>query len=93
MIPPPSHLDGARVLHYAISRRGGFHDIKGGTGATVVAMAICNYDGAGEFYLFKCAADWDVVQDWDCASVDEAMQMAALQVKGEIVEWMTVASA
>ena len=82
----------ARVLRYAISRRGGFHDIKGGaTAATVAAMAIGRYDGAREVYLFKCAADWDVLQDWDCGSEDEAMRIAAQHATGETVEWVAVA--
>jgi len=43
---PPRQLDGAFVLHYVVSARGGFHDLEGAMPpAKVVAMAICRYEG------------------------------------------------
>ena len=94
MVAPPSHLDGARVLRYAISQRGGFYYV--GNEAQVLvpvsAMAICRYDGSNVVYLFKCATDWDVMHDDDCASVDEAMEHAAQQAERETPDWITVSS-
>jgi hypothetical protein len=45
--------------------------------------AICRYDASGVVYLFKCDADWEVIQDSDCTSVDDAMQRAAQMAKNE----------
>jgi hypothetical protein len=72
------------VLRWTISERGAFHDI-GGT--PVAAMAICQYPGASIFYLFKCAADWDVIGDWDCESIDECLRIAAQHAKDERLVW------
>jgi hypothetical protein len=95
MVAPPSHLDGARVLRYAISQRGGFYHVgnEAQVQVPVAAMAICRYDGSEIVYLFKCATDWEVIHDMDWASVDEAMQIAAQQAEGETPEWITVSSA
>jgi hypothetical protein len=79
--PPPATLDGARVLYYAISGRGGFYRIGD---QLVAAMAICRYDGDGDrAYLFKCAADWDVIHDGLWESVEECKQIAAQQAEAE----------
>jgi hypothetical protein len=86
--PPPTLLDGARVLHYAISARGGFYRIGD---KLVAAMAICRYDGDSKIYLFKCAADWDVFHDADWDSVEECMQIAAQQAEAEApLTWIVV---
>jgi len=94
MVAPPSHLDGARVLCYAISQHGGFYYV--GNAAQeqvpVSAVAICRYDGSDVVYLFKCTADWDVMHDADCASVDEAMARAAQQATSETPEWITASA-
>ena len=75
-------------LRHTISQHGAFH-LGGETPVPVPAMAICRYD---VIYLYKCATDWEVIQDWDCASVDEAMQTAAQQAASETPEWITVSS-
>lgn len=86
--PPPPALDGARVLHYAISGRGGFYQIGN---QLVAAMVICRYDGDRKIYLFKCAADWDVIQDADWESVEEAMRIAAQQAESEApLRWVAM---
>jgi hypothetical protein len=85
---PPSQLDGADVLHYAVSKRGRFHLIQGTSPAvSVAAMAICRYNNDDRFYLFKCTADWNVVADTDCESIDAAMQTAARHAADEAVSW------
>jgi len=94
MDAPPAQLDGARVLRYAISQHGGFYYVgnEAQEEVPVFAMAICRYDGSDVVYLFKCAADWDVMHDADCASVDEAMEHAAQQAERETPRWITVSS-
>ena len=80
---PPSELDGAKVLRWAISARGAFHYIGD---SAIAAMAICQYK-PGEFYLFKCTADWEVIFDWDGQSIDECMEIAAQHSNGERLVW------
>jgi len=77
------------VLRYVVSRRGGFYDVVGAEPVErVVAMAICQYEGASELYLFGCNARWEVVADTDCASVEDGMQMAAQGANGEALIWI-----
>ena len=89
MDAPPSHLDGARVLRYVISRRGGFRESRG---EAVFALAICRYDGSKDVYLFDCASDWEVIGDAPWDSVDEAMQIALQHAMGETLAWTIVSS-
>jgi hypothetical protein len=81
---PPPELDNAKVLRWAISERGTFHHIGD---AAVAAVAICQYTGSSEFYLFKCTSDWNVIGDWDCQSIDECMAIAAQHSNGERLVW------
>jgi hypothetical protein len=70
MSDPPSELDGAHVICWTASRRGGFYQLIGSEPPIIVAaMAVARYADGGPFYLFKCDAGWEVVQDWDCESV------------------------
>lgn len=85
---PPPRLDGADVLHYVVSGRGGFYEIAGTEPPErVVAMAICRYRGSGDLYCFGCNARWDVVADMDCASIEEGMRIAAEHAQGETLDW------
>jgi hypothetical protein len=71
-----------------VSARGGFYTLAGSEPAvTVRAMAVARYT-SGEVYLFKCDQNWDVVQDWDCESVEEARERAATHTD-EPLEWRT----
>ena len=58
MTQPPEQLDGADVLCWTKSQRGGFYQIIGSDPPiTVVAMAIARYSNGDRFYLFKCDQD------------------------------------
>ena len=92
MHAPPPQLDGARVLRYAISQRGGFYDPDDQPQVTVSAMAICRYDGSSDVYLFDCSSDWEVIGDAPWSTVDEAMQIATSHANGETPQWITVSS-
>jgi hypothetical protein len=92
MNKPPAQLDGADVLCWVVSQRDGFYTQAGSDPPIiVVAMAVARYADGGPFYLFKCDRDWQVVQDWDCASVEEARALAAGHSRGEPLEWLTSA--
>ena len=54
---------------------------------TVTGMAVARYGNGGPFYLFKCDASWQVVQDWDCGSVAEARELAAEHSGGKSLVW------
>lgn len=83
---PPNQLDGADVLCWAVSARGGFYTLVGSDPpVVVVAMAVAHYVG-GDVYLFKCDENWEVVQDWDCESVEDAHERAASHTD-EPLEW------
>jgi hypothetical protein len=87
-IPPP-RLDGADVLRYVVSGRGGFYDVIGAEPhERVVAMAICRYEGASDYYLFGCNSKWEVVADLDCVSIEDGMHIAAQHAGGEALSWI-----
>ena len=88
MNDPPPQLDGAAVVCWTISPVGEFYQLVGSDPpVSVAAMAVCIYDDSGALYLFKCDPTWDVVQDWDCGSVEEAMALAEQHSRGQPVEW------
>ena len=75
---PPDQLDGADVLCWVTSGRGGFYQLAGTDPPIMVTgMAVARYADGGPVYLFKCDRNWRVVQDWDCGSVEEARELAA----------------
>lgn len=94
MPPPPTQLDGADVLLWAVSRTGLFHTIPDGSDPntagviSVSAMAICRYPGTDRYYLFKCNPNWEVVFDWDAATIEEAQTIAA-QHTHEPIHWQS----
>jgi hypothetical protein len=85
---PPKELDGAEVVYYVIlsnkHRWTGVykHFADGQLIGSVPALAICQYAGKKEAYLFHCDHDWEVTTDDLFASVDEAMEQAAAQYDG-----------
>ena len=90
MTEPPRFLDGASVVCWTISPVGSFYSITGaGPAVSVAAMAVCRYDDSGAVYLFKCDANWDAVQDWDCGAVEEAQGAALQHAHGQPLEWHT----
>jgi hypothetical protein len=85
---PPAKLDGADVLCWAASNRGGFYQLAGSDPpVTVAGIAVARYADGGPVYLFKCDATWHVIQDWDCGSVMEARKLAAEHASGEPLVW------
>jgi hypothetical protein len=90
MAEPPEQLDGADVLSWAASGRGGFYQLAGSDPpVTITAMVVARYADSGQVYLFKCDLKWQVVHDWDCGSVEEARELAETHAAGELLAWRT----
>jgi hypothetical protein len=94
---PPKELDGAIVICYVVlssyhCRTGVYrHFVDGQLIGDVPALAICQYAGKKEAYLFHCDRDWQVITDDLFTSIDEAMEQAAVQyerVRNE--DWIKV---
>jgi len=87
---PPLELDGAHVLCWVASHRGGFYQL-GGSSEMVAAMVIARYGDSRSVYLFKCNSNWEVIQDWDYDSVADAKAAAAQLANGETLLWQSIA--
>ena len=91
---PPGLLDGAEVVQWAVSSSGEFYQLPGSEPPiTVVAMTVCRYGEDGPVYLFKCDANWHVVQDWDSGSVEDVAELAVEHANGKSVEWQRFSKA
>lgn len=91
--PAPSQIDGARVLQVNILRRGHRHTgncihRRNGFGqGPATCLAICQYDGGDDYYLFSCDEKWAVLSDTCHLSLDEAMRQAELEYAGTSGTW------
>src|SRR3954452_22922987 len=69
MLPPPEQLDGANVLLWTPDLRvtrptaRTTHRVGGDLLGAAVALAICQYDGDSQYYLFYCDDEWNVRTD------------------------------
>ena len=83
-------LDNADVL--MVSNKGSYGYITildtCGKGIEVCYLAICKYPGSDKIYLFLCNENMEVETDWDCNSIDEAIEKAQKRSKNPIV-WNT----
>ncbi len=87
MSDPPRQLDGAAVICWSLAPPGASYELHRSHPPAARAVAVCRYDDGGHVYLFACDADWEVVQDWDWGSVEEAIEMAAKYVRGQPIAW------
>lgn len=89
MTPPPETLDNARVLFWARSEAepfGAIHFTTGGIAHLIHGFSICRYVEGGPVYRFSCDLNWEVVQDADYPSIEEAMA-SATQLFGIPIDW------
>ena len=73
----PDFLDNAKVLYY--TPPGDYGDLYLTTGEIedrIVYRAVCQYPADDKYYLFGCNAEYEVITDWPCDSLQEAMQTA-----------------
>jgi hypothetical protein len=86
-------LDGARVLWWAWSGETPFGELYGAEEEDrwVHGLAVCRYD-SGEIYRFSCNRRWDVVQDMDHATEDDAKASIPGNYDAARVRWQRYAT-
>lgn len=90
MSQPSREIDGARVIEWAWSGSKPFGVVrfKGGVAAVeIFGLAICQYPNSDIFYRFSCDAHWEVEQDADYVSIQEAKADLPSQYQNVVVNW------
>ncbi|KPL76939.1 hypothetical protein ADN00_10125 [Ornatilinea apprima] len=86
---PPDELDGAKVLLWAYNPEKPFFMMlfeDGSNYKPIHGFAICRYGGEELFYKFSCNSEWEVENDSDHASIEEAIH-AAHHLSKEPIVW------
>src|SRR5262245_40060496 len=97
MPPPPKQLDGANVLLWTTdvhatkptvrtTHRVGDHVL-----GPAAALAICQYEGDSQYYLFYCDEEWSVRTDTCHQSMDDAKRQAEFEYEGISPLWRPAA--
>lgn len=80
---PPALLDGARVKLFAqlgaVRPTGAVRHSVANFNEVVVKLAIAQYDGSSDVYLFYCTEAWDVVADTCHATEQDAVSQAEFE--------------
>lgn len=84
----PAELDNAKVLYYTPQDDYGVIRYPSGEVADYYRyLAICTYSKDGEYYLFCCNENYEVVSDWPEHSIEKCMEVAASSDK-ENIQWI-----
>ena len=92
MGPPPTTIDGARVVWWAdtagIAKTDACTFREGDrVQPSFAALAIARYDGASGCYLFLCDEEWETQNDTDHQTIDEAREFAESLYPGISSRW------
>jgi hypothetical protein len=92
-VPPASTLDGARVLRFAalnsIQPSGKAVVLMNGAPiAQPSALALCQYEGECDVYVFHCAEDWSVLGAARFESLQSALMSAEHGFPGVSAKWV-----
>jgi hypothetical protein len=93
----PHTIGGALVICYSpIDTRhrftGNTRKIVGGTLMGAMAgLAICQYPGETEYYLFGCDGEWQAITDSWHQTLDEARRQAEFEYEGAAKSWVYAA--
>lgn len=93
MTPPSRDLDGARVIQFAIlgasicTTAATLHFKNGELLPAPAAVAICQYPGNDEYYLFYCDENWNVATDTLHPTIAAAMEQAEFEFAGISSAW------
>ena len=88
-LEPPDELDGAEVLFWAFNSKKPFFIMECSDGTPhkpIHGFAICRYKGEKQYYKFSCDIDWNVENDSDHDSVEDAIG-AAIDMSTEPIRW------
>lgn len=89
----PDKIDGAKVVYFSnIDSR---HTTTGNTkhhmGSSpmglVNGLAICQYEGKNDFYLFYCDSDWNAVNSILHPTLEKAKERAEHEYSGIGITW------
>lgn len=67
------------------------HQVNGQKVASVAALAICQYSGTKDFYIFFCDSDWEVLTDLCRETMDAALGQAEFEYREISKHWKEVA--
>lgn len=93
MIKPPEQVGGAKVVLYTkIDER---HDHTGNCKQIVAGvlmraafgLAICQYEGEENYYLFGCDENWNTLTDTWHETLEEAKEQAEFEYEGTHQTW------
>lgn len=93
----PSKLDGARVIqhtsNYVTNNFGSVGILNEKNGILeeipITALAICQYEGSNQYYLFSCNLNWEVIGDFDCETIEDAKDIAKESNNVNFDDWFT----
>jgi hypothetical protein len=86
----PASLDGAKVLKWAWSGEEPFGCVGSSDNSSkesIYGLAICQYPASETVYRFSCDKDWNVIQDADYDSIEEAIEGLPQQYKNVMAIW------
>lgn len=90
----PDQIEGAQLICFTVLDERHVptgetrHSVDGELIANFSRLAICQYPGMeGEFYLFYCDGDWNVLTDTCHQSLDDAKSQAAFEHEGMADTW------
>lgn len=94
----PAELDGAKVILHtlnSLSNQYGAVQIINENKEIIdeiliTAMAICQYEGSKEYYLFSCDLNWEVIGDMDFDTIEEAKDSAKTNRNIKNEDWQTM---
>lgn len=93
MCGPPTELDGARVLAFAVVDEsvvptgGTVHRVGNEVLAPVAGLAIARYDGEAQYYLIYCDWEWRVITDTSHTRLELAREQAEFEYQGVSGRW------
>jgi hypothetical protein len=105
MIEPPTEIDGARVLFVAevdseVTPTGATKHslgtvvdgqlVRGPAMDPFAALAIAQYEGANDFYLFYLDTGWRAVTDTFHYTIEDAKAQAEFEYEGITSKWVEV---
>jgi len=88
---PEKEIDGAKVLEWAWSGDKPFGVVgtsdSYGNEVKIYGLALCQYPDSDKIYRFSCSIEWEVEQDMDYATIEEAKSKLPDQYKKVPVIW------